>query len=351
MLDRQGSTAQAKLPPVIAPVEAPVKSYDTLFVAASFFGYAKEITALLNKRGREVMWFEDRPRIDNIAKAKIRLAPQIMEKRADNYFADIVAQASKHPIRDVLVIKAEAMSVQALTMMRKAFPNARFTLYFWDSYRNMPANSPAKVDMFDRVFSFDPIDVSNDKRLAYRPLFFLNEYADLPRGEEDIDVLFVGTLHTDRYKVLRNIERCLSTDLLFRKILYIRSRTLFKLQALRQPVIWTSPSKADEYIYTPLGKNEMLKLISRARIVIDIERDVQAGYTMRTLEMLGAGKKLITTNPQVARAEFFDSQNTVVIDRQKPVISPEFFASPYRAPAPELVKRYSVDNWLDDIGF
>jgi hypothetical protein len=40
---------------------------------------------------------------------------------------------------------------------------------------------------------------------------------------------------------------------------------------------------------------------------------------MRTLDMLGAGKKLITTNPpQVSQADFYDSQNTVVIDRKNP---------------------------------
>lgn len=351
MLDQRVSALSPAPAAIAHSADAGVKPFDTLFVAASFFGYAREITSLLNKRGRSVMWFEDRPRIDNIAKAQIRLAPQIMERRADSYFADIVAQASKHPIRDVLVIKAEAMSVQSLALMRKAFPGARFTLYFWDSYRNMPSNSAAKVDLFDRAFSFDPIDVSRDTRLAYRPLFFLNEYANLSGQAEDTDVLFVGTLHTDRYKVLRNIERCLPAHLSFRKIFYIRSRALFMLQKLAQPSIWINPSKADQYVYKPLGKDEMLKLVARSRTVIDIERDVQAGYTMRTLEMLGAGKKLITTNPQVSRADFYDSQNTVVIDRKNPKINPEFFEKPYRAPPAEIVRRYSIESWLDEVGF
>jgi hypothetical protein len=72
---------------------------------------------------------------------------------------------------------------------------------------------------------------------------------------------------------------------------------------------------------------------------------------MRTLEMLGAGKKLITTNPQVSRAEFYDSQNTVVIDRKNPKIDPEFFEYPYRTPSTEIVRRYSIENWLDELGF
>ena len=348
---QQLSTVPSVQPAQRDDAESSVKSFDTLFIAASFFGYANEIGSVLKKRGRGVMWFEDRPRIDNLTKAKIRLAPQLMERRADSYFADIVRQASKHPIRDVFVIKAEAMSIKSLSLMRKSFPKARFTLYFWDSYRNMPANSSAKVDLFDRTFSFDPIDVAKDSRLAYRPLFFLNEYSTLASLEQDIDVLFVGTLHTDRYKVLRNIENCIPKHLSFRKILYVRSRALLGLQGLANPGIWIHPSKADEVIYKPLGKDAMVKLVARSRAVIDIERDVQAGYTMRTLEMLGAGKKLITTNPRVSQADFYDSQNIVVIDRKNPRIDPGFFEYPYRTPSAEIVRRYSIESWLDELGF
>jgi hypothetical protein len=351
MLRQQFSTEPSVQPARRGDAQGGAKSFDTLFIAASFFGYASEIGSVLERRGRGVMWFEDRPRIDNLTKAKIRLAPQLMERSADSYFADIAQQASKHPIRDVFVIKAEAMSIKSLSLMRKLFPKARFTLYFWDSYRNMPANSSAKVDLFDRTFSFDPIDVSKDRRLAYRPLFFLNEYFSLASLEQDIDVLFVGTLHTDRYKVLRNIENCIPKHLSFRKILYVRSRALFGLQGLANPGMWIHPSKADEFIYKPLGKDAMVKLIARSRTVIDIERDIQAGYTMRTLEMLGAGKKLITTNPQVSQADFYDSQNTVVIDRKNPKIDPEFFECPYRTPSTEIVRRYSIESWLDELGF
>lgn len=344
------SRPYAQLQKVSDP-ERNAQSFDTLFIAASFFGYAHEIGSVLKKRGRNIMWFEDRPRIDNLTKAKIRLAPRLMEQRADSYFANIAEQASKHPIRDVLVIKAEAMSIKSLSLMRRSFPKARFTLYFWDSYRNMPSNSSAKVDLFDQAFSFDPIDVSNDNRLVYRPLFFLNEYSKLSSLQQDIDVLFVGTLHTDRYKVLQNIERCLPKDLLFRKILYVRSRVLFGLQGLAHPGMWINPSEADEFVHKPLGKDEMLKLVARSRTVIDIERDVQAGYTMRTLEMLGAGKKLITTNPQVSLADFYDGNNTVVIDRKNPKINPEFFERSYRAPPAEIVRRYNIESWLDEVGF
>jgi len=350
-LRQQFSTEPSVQPAQRDDAQGGAKSFDTLFIAASFFGYASEIGSVLKRRGRSVMWFEDRPRIDNLTKAKIRLAPQLMERSADSYFADIVQQASKHPIRDVFVIKAEAISIKSLSLMRKSFPKARFTLYFWDSYRNMPANSSAKVDLFDRTFSFDPIDVSKDRRLAYRPLFFLNEYSGLASLEQDIDVLFVGTLHTDRYEVLRNIENCIPKHLSFRKILYVRSRALFWLQGLANPGMWIHPSKADEFIYKPLGKDAMVKLVARSRTVIDIERDVQAGYTMRTLEMLGAGKKLITTNPQVSQADFYDSQNAVVIDRKNPKIDPDFFECPYRAPSMEIVRRYSIERWLDELGF
>ena len=83
-------------------------------------------------------------------------------------------------IRDVLIIKGEALSPRMIDEMRAAFPAARFTLYFWDGSQNLPKDTPQKMTRVDRVLSFDPADVRANPAIVYRPLFFLEEYAALP---------------------------------------------------------------------------------------------------------------------------------------------------------------------------
>src|SRR5690348_14194005 len=169
---------------------AAIANADTLFICASFFGYASEIKCHMEKRGRLVVWFDDRPSAASFSKATIRVAPWLMRKRAERYFDDIISRCRKLPIRDIFVIKGETLSPAAVKRMRAAFPHARFTLYFWDNFRNMPADSPAKAALFDRVLTFDPQDAAANPSMVYRPLFFGDNFSHAKESAQDIDVLF-----------------------------------------------------------------------------------------------------------------------------------------------------------------
>ena len=320
---------------------------DVLLICGNFFGYPKEIVRQLEARGRKVAWFEDRPATDSLTKAAIRLAPRLVAGRADAYFRGIITQMRGQPIRDVLVIKGEALSPAAIRDMRAAFPGARFTLYFWDSYRNMPADSHVKVGLFDRALSFDPGDVQDDLRLRYRPLFFVESFARVPDLARDIDILFVGTMHGDRFKVVQRLARALPPDVRFRHLLYFPARWLFGAHTLCNPGLMGA--KADAITFTPKSRAELAEMVGRSHAVLDIERPVQAGFTMRTLEVLGAGRKLITTNAEVAKADFYDPANIAVIDRKTPRLPAGFLTTPFRPVAPDILYRYSIAGWLDEI--
>src|ERR1700674_1846755 len=287
---------------------------DTLLIGGGFFGYAKEISRALSLRGRTVEWFEDRPALDTVTKSLLRVAPSLVAAKSEAYFERIIEKMRQKPIRDVLVIKGEALSPKSIERLRLAMPQARFTLYFWDSYRNMPSDSPRKVPMFDRSFTFDPQDAQLDQRLNYRPLFFVDDYASLPRVSPDIDLLFVGSVHSDRYAILRRLSQALPPGVHLETILYFPSRLVYAARRVCDPHFWRA--KRDEFIFRPLEKSHIQAMITRARVVGDIERSVQRGFTMRTIEMLGAGKKLLTTNTEVADADFFNPHNISIIDRR-----------------------------------
>jgi len=320
---------------------------DFLLIGGGFFGYATEIVRALEQRGRSASWCEDRPGIDTATKLKVRLAPALVAARAEEYFDGVIAQYRGEPLRDILVIKGESLSVAAIERMRTAFPRTRFTLYFWDSYRNMPGDSQAKVSSFDRAFTFDPLDARADTRLRYRPLFFLDEYAHLPRVQPDIDVLFLGTVHSDRYAVLRKLGRALPPGIRFERVMYFPSRLVYAARRTFDPVFWSARRR--EFVFQPLKKQAIQALIARSRTVVDIERAVQSGLTMRTVEMLGAGRKLITTNPKVLDADFFNPHNITVIDRNRPVVDRAFLDLPYEPPPASVLQRYSLSGWLDEV--
>jgi hypothetical protein len=321
--------------------------HDFLFISASFFGYAKEIKARLEQRGRKVAWFEDRPATDATTKALLRLSPTLLTGKAERYFDQIIEQVRQQPIRDVLVIKGEALTVEAIHRLRKALPDARFTIYFWDSYGNMPKDSFQKVALFDRALTFDPVDAASDNRLIYRPLFFVEEQVNLPAVEQDIDLLFFGTAHDDRYAIVKRIERALPHDVSFTKVLYIPFKGIYYFRRCFDPAFWGA--SRDEFIFTPLSKQEIMGLVARARAVVDIERVVQTGYTMRSIETFAAGRKIISTNARITEADFYHVNNVAVINRMNPRVDPEFLESPYVTPQPQVLQRYTLASWLDEV--
>jgi hypothetical protein len=320
---------------------------DVLLIGGGFFGYASEISRALMQRGRKVKWFEDRPGLDTITKSMIRVAPALVASKAAAYFETIIEQVRGQPIRDVLVIKGEALSPASIERLRATMPQARFTLYFWDSYRNMPKDSRAKVALFDKTFTFDALDAAADRRLSYRPLFFLDDYASLPAVEPDIDLLFLGTVHTDRYAVLNRLSRALPPGVRFEKVLYFPSSLIYAARRAFDPTFWRA--RHDEFVFKPLNKTHIQTLISRARAVVDIERPVQSGLTIRTIEMLGAEKKLVTTNATVRQADFFNPNNIAIIDRRRPFLTSAFLARAYEPPSAEVLGRYSLSGWLDEV--
>jgi hypothetical protein len=259
----------------------------------------------------------------------------------------ILEAVRANPIRDVLIIKGEAISGSMIKRLRMVLPEARFTLYFWDSYRNMPRNSAKKVGLFDRAFSFDINDVRADSRLTYRPLFFVPKFATLPQADQDLDLLFVGTIHTDRYRILRRLSKSLPPGFTTEFHMYYPSRRLLALRRLVDPAF--SGASEAEFIFKPLGGDHVAKLVARAKIAIDIERLVQTGLTMRTIEMMGSSRKMVTTNPNVAKADFYRANNIAVIDRLNPVITEEFLKAPFEPLPAEILYKYSLAGWVDEV--
>ena len=71
--------------------------------------------------------------------------------------------------------------------------------------------------------------------------------------------------------------------------------------------------------------------------------------TMRTIEILGLKRKLITTNKDIVNYDFYNSNNILVIDRDNPKFDISFIEKPYIELKEEIYKKYSLENWILEI--
>jgi hypothetical protein len=70
---------------------------------------------------------------------------------------------------------------------------------------------------------------------------------------------------------------------------------------------------------------------------------------MRTLEVLGARRKLITTNATIKDYDFYNENNIFILDRENPVISAEFIKTKYQEVDRDLYLKYSLEYWLNEV--
>ena len=68
---------------------------------------------------------------------------------------------------------------------------------------------------------------------------------------------------------------------------------------------------------------------------------------MRTFEALGAGRKLITTNPYVKECPFYNPQNILIIDRENVVMNKDFLETDFVKMDTESLYKMSLDGWID----
>ena len=105
----------------------------------------------------------------------------------------------------------------------------------------------------------------------------------------------------------------------------------------------------NDFSYISKKSSEIRDILLSSNVVVDIQHPRQTGLTMRTIEMLGLGKKLITTNADIRNYDFYNPRNILVIDRDNPVIDEDFIRTPYEEIDEDIRKRYSLEGFVREI--
>lgn len=327
-----------------------IKNKKILFISPSFFGYEISIKKRLVEVGAIVDYFDERPANTFWTKALIRINRGLLSSHINKYYEIIYQKIVNHSYDYIFVMDVEAMPTSFLKKIKKSNPSSIFILYLWDSIYNKK-HTINYLSFFDHIYSFDPNDCKNNPILIFRPLFFLNEYKTLTSNKEqeyEYDFSFIGTAHSDRYALIQKIysqiqDYCLKSYW----YLYLQNWKMFYWNKLTNQAF--RKAHLHDFHYSSLSKKEVIEVIRKSRIIIDIQHPKQSGLTMRTIEMLGAQRKLVTTNASVKNYDFYSEDNILVIDRENPVIDEFFCLREYRPLKEYLYYKYSLDGWLEEI--
>lgn len=326
-----------------------------LFFAPKFFGYENLIKQEMERQGAIVHMYDERPNPTSVEKVLIRKARFLIKAKIKRYYAGINdLEKSFHP-NYVLFVNSEAIDEESLDILKQTHTKACFILYMWDSTKNKRIKQ--YFGKFDKLYSFDQYDCEK-YGMSFRPLFFAPIFGKksenvLLRADEDnkkykYDVSFIGTVHSDRVMiVMKLMDYCNRYNLSYYWYLYVPGKLMYFLRWCTDKAFRQIDKK---YVsITPMPQEKIAEISDCTRCVLDINHPKQTGLTMRTIEMLGVCKKIITTNKEVKNYDFYVPTNQIVISRDKIDVEMESVRKKYVDIEPQIYEKYTLSGWIRDI--
>lgn len=318
-----------------------------LMFCPKFFGYDKKMAEALREQGHLVDLYDERVSNSALAKTCIRYNIKLFHPVLDRYVSRVIAENTGKQYDYIFIIKGEGLTRKGLAMLREAYPNAKQILYLWDSLDNF-SDGLGKARLYDRVLTFDPDD-AKQYGLVFRPLFYHKGFASKQAPSEFThDIAFIGTAHSSRPRIVKALTtQCEADGRKFYSYLFTPHYLVYLynkvLNREYRNVKWSD-------LHTqPLPTETVRKIYDTSRCALDVEHGNQKGLTIRTIEMLGMGKKVITTNTLIAQYDFYNPQNFFIIDRADPVLDTAFFDTPYIPLPQDIQEKYSLDSFLKEI--
>ena len=317
-----------------------------LLVSPLTFSYHLSISETLRSMGYNVTWWDDRASSSTCYKLALRLFPTYTVRWSERDFLTKLHQLDPTSISHVLVIKGEGLSQRVVLEMRNTLASASMGLYLWDGTENVKGVFNI-LPSFDSVATFDPLDAETFG-WVYRPLFWRKIPIDKNGFQLKLfDWCFVGTIHSDRHRVIHRLRQGGGEKVKNFVFAYFQSPLILFLRCFFDWTLWKAPKGT--LSTKPMSAIEIAQKMECSKAVLDVEHPRQRGFTMRTIETLLAGKKLITTNKHILKSNLYHPSRVYILDRLNPEISDDFLEKPFVDFEEAVENYYSCEGWAREL--
>lgn len=305
------------------------------------YGYYKAITEALTKRGDDVSFIPDFD--ESIAKRALRKLISI-EAIQNKYIRNAIRNLIETHFDIIVIIRGYWYNSSTIEWMKNRYSHAKIIMYQWDPLSISKFDKNA-LGMCDMLFSFDKKDC-NEYAMKYLPLF----YKKLPptngtANKNEYDFSFVGSGHSQRLYVLGQLINCFKN----RGYTYFVRVYINRIEYLRG-IILNKPGYKDfpkEYLsFVSIPKSVANDVVRKTRVVVDVHHPMQSGLSIRVMEVLGAGKNIITTNKTILEEPFYRKEAIGIIeDCHLPSNIEELLSNECSVD----VSLYEINNWINTL--
>lgn len=314
-----------------------------LFIGWDYQNYTKEMVAEFLALGLEVE-FRSIVTYSTTNKIKKLLSQRWLDKgQLEQQFK--LVQAEKGHQYDVVFCLLPFLHVECLEALRKDHPEAKFILYIWDAvsgYLRKGIDMPNYFGYFDEVFTFDMQD-AHQYGIQYLPLFCIRQFQNIESNTEcGNNIYMVGNLaDLRRYHAVKQFEAYCSSHL-------IKFDWYLKSTLRKNFIIYNQRGSLRNLHLSSIDNEKFVNMMRDSSAVFDFANHVQNGFTMRLMENLCAGKKIITNNRNVLEAPFYSPDRFFVYDNLSFEGVKEFLQVPLQNPQRKF-EEYHITSFLKRI--
>lgn len=236
-------------------------------------------------------------------------------------------------------------NVKDLKILSAEIDSSRLTSLLWNPVRQVCHRSKRQEREYTRVMDTCGIRACTFDRDDARLLGidYVGQVYRMPDdtsiAEEDTDIFFIGADKGRTSTLDKLAEKFDSAGIVYD----------FCILPDRHSRLDRYPRLGKSIISRPLPYAETLKRIRKSRCVLEIVQNGQSGLTLRSLEAMFYGKKLITNLSSVKDEKFYRKENVYILgDESQPWQSIEEFLSSPAVPLSEygLLDDYDITTWI-----
>ena len=220
-------------------------------------------------------------------------------------------------------------------------PRLNTFFFLWDPAR-CPLYAPTpktlqRLKVLHKCYSFQQEDCRdfglhfNSTMFAPPPPGLLPETA-----EERCDVLFLG-VPKDRLPLLRELHARM-------RKMGLRLHFRVGLTGLEG----AQPEQGEGWLLTHewLDYTDYLALVLQSRCLLDLYQAIQTGFSLRVMEHIFFGRKLITNNPALRQAEFYHPNNIFILGEDDMRGLKRWLNLPFVPLSDDIRNYYSFEAWI-----
>lgn len=306
-----------------------------LIISSYIFGYMDFAVEEIKRQGHETeVFYYDKPpfefRYKNFGHKILSGISKIFgaNERKNHRFRFLKDQLKHQHFDKTLVVHGQYLDNNAHLFLKSI--TSDYIAFFFDSLAKMPRQKNI-IQFFDKIYSYEPKDCDEEGFLFLTNFIPTENY----RSSNFKYTVFNICSLDHRLELFKKIASYLKQEgVSFEFHLVnkeLKSLENFKLHSKRIDV------------------DKIFPLIKDTKIILDINRNDQAGLSFRPFEALGNDKKLITNNPNIKSYEFYNPNNILVIDENNISIPKEFIESEYQKLPLEVYDKFSLKTWVENI--